>query len=66
MDYHCAEMVIIISQTYFLEVKNKKNEKKYIQDELKKNKLFQDKNFWQEFLCFAINKEIMKTQRRIN
>ena len=64
MDYHCAEMVIIISQTYFLEVKNKKNEKKYIQDELKKNKLFQDKNFWQEFLCFAINKEIMKTQRR--
>ena len=61
LDYHCGEMIIIISQTYFME----KNDKKiYIQDELRKNKLFKDKSFWEEFLCYAINKEIMKTQRR--
>ena len=66
-DYHCAEMIIIISQTYHLEIFNKEkgtSRKKYIQDDLKKNEIFRDKNFWEEFLCYAINKEIMKTQRR--
>ena len=66
-DYHCAEMIIIISQTYHLEIFNKTkgtSKKKYIQDDLKKNEIFRDKNFWEEFLCYAINKEIMKTQRR--
>ena len=66
-DYHCAEMIIIISQTYHLEIFNKAkgtSRKKYIQDDLKKNEIFRDKNFWEEFLCYAINKEIMKTQRR--
>ena len=66
-DYHCAEMIIIISQTYHLEILNKAkgtSRKKYIQDDLKKNEIFRDKNFWEEFLCYAINKEIMKTQRR--
>ena len=66
-DYHCAEMIIIISQTYHLEIFNKTkgtSRKKYIQDDLKKNEIFRDKNFWEEFLCYAINKEIMKTQRR--
>lgn len=61
LDYHCGEMIIIISQTYFYEQNDKKI---YIQDELKKNKLFKDKSFWEEFLCYAINKEIIKTQRR--
>ena len=66
-DYHCAEMIIIISQTYHLQILNKAkgtSRKKYIQDDLKKNEIFRDKNFWEEFLCYAINKEIMKTQRR--
>ena len=66
-DYHCAEMIIIISQTYHLEIINKTkgtSKKKYIQDDLKNNEIFRDKDFWEEFLCYAINKEIMKTQRR--
>ena len=66
-DYHCGEMIIILSQTYFLEItepNKKKYEKKYIQEDLMKNELFRDKTFWEEFLCYAINKEIMKTQRR--
>jgi hypothetical protein len=64
MDYHCGEMIIILSQTYFIEIGEKISKKKYLQDDLAKNKLFRDKNFWEEFLVFMINKEIMKTQRR--
>ena len=57
-DYRTAEMVIILSETYFIEEGTKK---KYIQDSFKGNKVFKDKNFWEEFLCYSINKEIMKT-----
>ena len=64
VDYHCAEMIIILSQTYFIEKGEKESNKIYLQDELVKNKLFKDKNFWEEFLVYMINKEIMKTQRR--
>ena len=64
MDYHCGEMLIILSQTYFIEEGDTVSKKKYIQDGLRNNKLFKDKNFWEEFLVYAINKEIMKTQRR--
>ena len=57
-DYRTAEMVIILSETYFIEEGTKK---KYIQDSFKGNKVFKDKSFWEEFLCYSINKEIMKT-----
>ena len=61
MDYHAAEMAIIISQTYCLEEGKRK---KYLQVSLKENKLFKDKTFWEEFLFYSINKEIMKTMER--
>ena len=57
-DYRTAEMLIILSQTYFIEEGTKKI---YIQDSFKGNKVFKDKSFWEEFLCYSINKEIMKT-----
>ena len=57
-DYRTAEMVIILSQTYFIEEGTKK---KYIQESFNGNKVFKDKSFWEEFLCYSINKEIMKT-----
>ena len=57
-DYHAAEMVIILSETYFIEEKKRK---KFLQESFKENKLFKEKNFWEEFLCYSINKEIMKT-----
>jgi CRP-like cAMP-binding protein len=44
--------------TYFIEEGTKKI---YIQDSFKGNKVFKDKSFWEEFLCYSINKEIMKT-----
>lgn len=60
-DYHTAEMVIILSETYFIEEGKRK---KFLQESFKGNKVFKDKNFWEEFLCYAINKEIMKTLQR--
>ena len=61
IDYHSAEMSIILSQTYFIEENNRK---KYLQEGIKENKLFKDKTFWEEFLVYSINKEIMKTMKR--
>ena len=61
IDYHAAEMSIILSQTYFIEDGKRK---KYIQESIKENKLFKDKTFWEEFLVYSINKEIMKTLNR--
>ena len=61
LDYHAAEMVIVLSETYFI-YDNKR--KKFLQESFKENKLFKDKNFWEEFLCYAINKEIIKTLKR--
>jgi hypothetical protein len=61
LDYHSAEMVIILSQTYCIEDGGKK---KYIQENLKNNELIKDRHFWEEFLCYSINKEIMKTLNR--
>ena len=60
-DYHAAEMLIILSETYFIEDKKRK---KFLQESFKENKIFKDKNFWEEFLCYSINKEIMKTLQR--
>ena len=57
-DYHVVEMLIVLSQTYFIEDGKKR---KYLQESFRENKLFKDKNFWEEFLCYSINKEIMKT-----
>ena len=51
-------MLIVLSQTYCLE---EGNNRKYLQESFKENKLFQEKSFWEEFLCYSINKEIMKT-----
>ena len=61
MDYHAAEMVIILSQTYYMEEGKRK---KYIQETIKENKTFKDKGFWEEFLVYTINKEIEKTLKR--
>ena len=61
IDYHSAEMIIILSQTYCIEDGKNKN---YLQKGIKENKLFKDKTFWEEFLFYSINKEIMKTLKR--
>ena len=56
-DFHSAKNTIIISQTYYLKTEN--NEKKYLQKMIQDNQIFKSKKFWDEFLTFAINKEII-------
>jgi hypothetical protein len=56
-DFRVAELLIIISQTYY--TMNKK-EKQYLQSTFKDNELFKQKNFWEDYLCYSINKEIIK------
>ena len=60
-DFHVAELLIVISETYYMEDGNRK---KYLQESIKHNNLFKEKSFWEEFLCHSINKEIMKTLKR--
>ena len=56
-DYHSAELLIILSHTYYI---MHNNEKKYIHNTIKENILFKEKIFWEEYLSYSINKEIMK------
>ena len=56
-DLRVAELLIIISQTYY--TINKKG-KQYLQSSFRDNELFKQKNFWEDYLCYSINKEIIK------
>ena len=60
-DYHCAERIIILSETYSID-KGKK--KVFLQETIKNNALFKDKSFWKEFINYTINKQIVKTTNR--
>ena len=57
-DFHCGKNIIILSQTYYLLEDGKK---KYLQEKIEKDELFQNFNFWKEYLEFSIDKEIIRT-----
>ena len=59
-DFHSVENAIIISQTYYMNLE-KENKKIYLQKRIENNDIFKSKNFWEEFLDYCINKEIVKT-----
>ena len=59
-DYHCVEMSIILSKTYY-RLDNKK--KIYIQNSIKNNILFKTKDFWEELLIYSISKEIIRSKK---
>ena len=61
LDYHTAELIIILSATYYI---NENNKKKYLQYSIESNDLFKNKQFWEEFLTYSITKEITKTLKR--
>ena len=56
-DFGSMKSIIILSETYF---KLENDQKIYIQQKLKKNKLFKDKEFWEEFVNTSILKEVQK------
>ena len=57
-DYHSVKNAIILSQTYYVKT-NDKDGKKYLQKIIQDNDLFKSKQFWEEFLEFSINREIV-------
>ena len=58
--YEVAKNCIILSQTFYYE--NEKEEKKYIYEIIKKNKIFQNEEFWENYTNLLINKEFTKFQ----
>jgi hypothetical protein len=60
-DYHCVEMAIILSKTYY---KLEGDKKIYIQNYVKDNGDFDTKEFWEELLDYSITKEIIRSRKR--
>ena len=61
-DFHCIEMVIILSRTYYYLKDNKT--KIYIQNYIVDTKYFKMKDFWDELILYSISKEIGKSNRK--
>ena len=57
-DFHSVKNAIIISQTYYIKGE-KENDKIYLQKRIQNNEIFKSQKFWEEFLEFSINKEIV-------
>ena len=57
-DYHTAKNVIILSLTYYY---LSHGDKRYIQEVIMDNKIFQSYNFWEGYTQFTIEKEIIKS-----
>ena len=58
---HCYHdgTVNILTQTYFIKGDNE-NDKIYLQKKIQNNEIFQSKEFWEDFIDFSINKEIIQ------
>ena len=59
-DYHCVEMAIILSKTYY---KLNDNKKIYLQNVIKNNECFKMKDFWEELLVYSVSKEIIRSKK---
>ena len=57
-DLHSVKNAIILSQTYYTKT-DEKDGKKFLQKSIQDNEIFKSKKFWEEFLEFSINKEIV-------
>lgn len=58
-DFHTAKNLIILSQTYFY--LTEENYKYYMFEILKKNDIFRNYKFWEAYIYFSIDNEIIKT-----
>ena len=58
-DYDSAVNIIILSETYYIIQNNKKI---YLQNALMNNVLFKGQKFWETFLNYVINKQIMESK----
>ena len=58
-DFHTAKNLIILSQTYYY--LTEENYKYYMFEILKKNDIFRNYQFWEAYIYFSIDNEIIKT-----
>ena len=66
-DYSLADLLLIISQTYYyLTKKGEKEEKHFICDEIKEHKLFKIEAFWKEFLRYRLANDEKKMHLKIS
>ena len=59
-DVFPAKNVIVLSQTYYM---IEKEEKIYIQEDIKEHEIFKDDKFWENLFNFFMNKEIQKLRK---
>ena len=59
-DYDSAVNIIILSQTYYIMIDNKKE---YLQNRIMNNELFKTKKFWETFIKYSIDKEIALSKK---
>ena len=61
-DYHSVEMVIILSNTYYITLDKKT--KLYLQDVILNHECFKSKDFWEALLIYSISKEVVQSNKR--
>ena len=62
-DMFTAKNVIVLSQTYFIKLDDKKI---YLQEAIQGHDLFQDKEFWDNLFSFFMEKEIQKLRKSVD
>jgi len=61
-DYHCIELVIVLSKTYYM--KKDKDNKIYLLNCIIDQKFFKTKDFWESLLLYSISKDVVKSNKR--
>ena len=61
-DYHCIELVIVLSKTYYI-IKDKDN-KVYLLNSIVDQKYFKTKDFWESLLLYSISKDVVRSNKR--
>jgi hypothetical protein len=57
-DYHTAKNIIVLSETYYYLIDGNKH---YLQEIVKNNDIFKNYKFWEGYMQFIIEKEIIKS-----
>ena len=60
-DYYTGKNLIILSQTYYYLTDGENKNKIFMQTEIEKEKVFSDYDFWEGYIQYSIEKEIIKT-----
>ena len=61
-DYHCIELVIVLSKTYY--IMKVKDNKIYLLNCIVDQKFFKTKEFWESLLLYSISKDVVRSNKR--